>query len=93
MRQQHKAGDKGFVDYAGMTMPVHDQKTGEITQHSIFVYALSVSNYTYAEAQECADMGRHGSAAPSEQWDWVKVTLQGREMRFRPLPHRRNLVP
>lgn len=56
MRQQHKAGDKGFVDYAGMTMPVHDQKTGEITQHPVFVYSLGASNYTYAEAQERADM-------------------------------------
>ena len=56
MRQQHKAGDKGFVDYAGMTIPVHDQKTGEVTQHPIFVYALGASNFTYAEAQECANM-------------------------------------
>jgi len=56
MRQQHKAGDKGFVDYAGMTIPVHDQKTGEVTEHPIFVYALGASNYTYAEAQECANM-------------------------------------
>lgn len=56
MRQQHKAGDKGFVDYAGMSFPICDQKTGEVTEHPIFVYALGASNFTYAEAQERADM-------------------------------------
>lgn len=56
MRMQHKAGDKGFLDYAGMTMPIHSQETGEVTEHPIFVYALGASSYTYAEAQECANM-------------------------------------
>jgi len=50
MLQQHKAGDKLFVDYAGLTMPLTDPKTGEITQAQIFVAALGASNYTFAEA-------------------------------------------
>jgi len=49
MRQQHKAGEKLFVDYAGMTMPVVNQRTGEIRQAQIFVATLGASNYTYVE--------------------------------------------
>jgi transposase len=50
MRQEHKAGEKLFVDYAGMTMPVADRKTGEVRQAQIFVATLGASHYTYAEA-------------------------------------------
>jgi transposase len=50
MRQSHKAGEKLFVDYAGMTMGVVDRKTGEIKQAQIFVAVLGASNYTYVEA-------------------------------------------
>jgi transposase len=50
MIQEHKAGDKLFVDYAGQTMPITDPKTGEVTDAQIFVAALGSSNYTFAEA-------------------------------------------
>ena len=50
MRQQHKAGEKCFVDYAGSTVPVVSGSTGEIREAQIFVAALGASNYTYAEA-------------------------------------------
>jgi transposase len=50
MRQSHKAGEKLFVDYAGLTVALTDPKTGEITQAQIFVATLGASNYTYAEA-------------------------------------------
>ncbi len=50
MRQSHKAGEKLFVDYAGLTMEVINRHTGEIRQASIFVATLGASNYTYAEA-------------------------------------------
>jgi transposase len=50
MRQVHKAGEKLFVDYAGMTMPVVDRSTGEIVAAQIFVATLGASDYTYAEA-------------------------------------------
>jgi transposase len=50
MLQQHKAGDKLFVDYAGLTLPLTDPKTGEVTQVQIFVANLGASNYTFAEA-------------------------------------------
>jgi transposase len=50
MRQDHRAGEKLFVDYAGQTMPVVDWDTGEIREAQIFVAVLGASNYTYAEA-------------------------------------------
>jgi len=50
MRQEHRAGEKLFVDYAGQTVPVVEQSTGEVRQAQIFVAVLGASSYTYAEA-------------------------------------------
>jgi len=50
MRQVHRAGEKLYVDYAGMTMPLTDPTTGEVTATQIFVAALGASQYIYAEA-------------------------------------------
>jgi len=50
MRQDHRAGEKLFVDYAGQTVPVVDRLTGEARAAQIFVAVLGASNYTYAEA-------------------------------------------
>ncbi len=50
MRQEHRAGEKLFVDYAGQTVPVIDRLTGEIRQTQIFVAVLGASSYTFAEA-------------------------------------------
>ena len=50
MRQNHIAGDKLFIDYAGQTVPVVNQYTGEVRQAQIFIAALGASSYTYAEA-------------------------------------------
>jgi len=50
MRLPHKAGEKAFIDYAGMTMPVVDKDSGEVREAQIFVAALGASSYTYAEA-------------------------------------------
>ncbi len=50
MRQDHRAGEKLFVDYPGQTLPIVDPETGEITQAELFVAVLGASNYTYAEA-------------------------------------------
>jgi transposase len=30
LRQEHRAGEKTFVDYAGQTVPVTDPKSGEV---------------------------------------------------------------
>ncbi len=50
MRQQHRAGEKLFVDWAGAKLPVHNPETGEILQASLFVAVLGASSYTFAEA-------------------------------------------
>ncbi len=50
LRQEHRAGEKLFVDYAGQTVPVQDRQTGTIRQAQIFVAVLGASSYTYAEA-------------------------------------------
>jgi transposase len=63
MRQEHRAGEKLFVDYAGQTVEVVDRRSGEVRQAQIFVAVLGASNYTYAEAtwtQQLADwIGSH----------------------------------
>ena len=50
MRQQHKAGEKLFVDYAGQTISIVSGTTGEVRTAQIFVAVLGASNYTYVEA-------------------------------------------
>ena len=66
MRQEHKAGEKLFVDYCGQKTPVVDPLTGEVKAAEVFVAVLGASNYTYAEAtwsQGLADwIGSHQRA-------------------------------
>jgi transposase len=50
MRQTHRAGEKLFVDYAGLTLKRVDPATGEERPAQVFVSVLGVSSYTYAEA-------------------------------------------
>ena len=50
LRQVYIAGEKGFVDYAGLTMPVVDPTTGDTRDAQIFVGALGASHLIYAEA-------------------------------------------
>ena len=50
MRQDHVAGDKGFVNYSGKKVLITDPKTGEVREAEIFVGVLGASSYTYAEA-------------------------------------------
>ena len=37
LRQEHQPGEKGFIDWAGATIPVHDAVTGEVWPASLFV--------------------------------------------------------
>lgn len=63
MRQVHKAGEKTFVDYAGMTIPWLDPTTGEIHEAQVFVGSLGASQFTFVEvtkSQSLADwIGSH----------------------------------
>lgn len=50
MRQEHKAGEKTFIDYAGSTIDIVDSETGEVNPAQVFVSCLGGSSYVYAEA-------------------------------------------
>jgi transposase len=68
LRQEHRAGDKLFVDYAGDTIPIRDSQTGTITQGHLFVAVLGCSNYTYAEV------------TPTERLaDWISAQVRALE--------------
>ena len=56
LRQEHRAGKKLFIDYAGQTVSIVDSKTGEITEAQIFLATLGASNYTFAEASLSQDL-------------------------------------
>ncbi len=50
MLQHHKAGEKLFVDYAGLTARVIDPETGEVNEAQIFVSAMGSSQKIFAKA-------------------------------------------
>jgi transposase len=50
LRQEYKAGEKLFVDWAGPTIPIFSRTGGETRQAHLFVAVLGASSYTYAEA-------------------------------------------
>ena len=50
MRQEHKAGEKLFVDWAGDTLPYIDAGSSEVRQAALFVAVLGASSYTYVGA-------------------------------------------
>jgi transposase len=60
MRLPHKGGEEMEVDYAGMTLPIINPETGEISQAQVFVAVLPASSYIYAEIQPS-----HSVRAPS----------------------------
>jgi transposase len=49
MHQIHRAGEKLFVDWAGLTNPIVDRKTGEVHDAYFFVAVLGASNMFYTE--------------------------------------------
>jgi transposase len=56
LRQEHRAGEKLFLDYAGASLWLTDPATGTRTPVALFVAVLGASNYTYAEATRAADL-------------------------------------
>ena len=56
LRQEHRAGEKLFVDYAGDTIPIYDPNTGEVHQAAVFVAVLGASSYAFAEATSGQDL-------------------------------------
>jgi transposase len=52
LRQNHEAGEKMFVDWAGQTVALKDPRGEGEKKAYLFVAVLGASNYTYAEAFE-----------------------------------------
>ncbi len=50
MRQEHRAGEKMFVDWAGDKIRIVHADTGALSHASLFVAVLGCSNYIFAEA-------------------------------------------
>jgi len=67
LRQEHRPGEKLFVDWAGGTIAIY-HADGSMTQAPLFVSALGVSSYTYAEV------------TPNQQMEhWLKVQIHALE--------------
>jgi transposase len=75
LRQEYRAGEKLFVDYAGQTVPIQDARTGEIKQAQIFVATLGASHYTFAEATLNQDL-----------FSWIQSHVRAFEF-FGGVPH------
>jgi len=56
MRQEHRPGEKMFVDWAGPTVPIYGQHGGDIMPASLFVAVLGASTYTFAQATLSQDL-------------------------------------
>jgi transposase len=50
MRQEHRAGEKVFVDYAGQTIAIVDPATGEVRDAQVFLGVMGASSFAYCEA-------------------------------------------
>jgi len=67
LRQEHRPGEKLFVDWAGATIPIYGAD-GAIVRAPLFVSALGVSSYTYAELTSNQQME-----------NWLKVQMHAFE--------------
>ena len=50
MKQIYLVGERLFVDYSGLTVPIINKKTGETNKAQIFVAVLGASGYTFVDA-------------------------------------------
>jgi len=56
MRQEHRPGEKMFVDWVGPTVPIYGRLPGGIVPASLFVAVLGASTYTFAQATLSQDL-------------------------------------
>ncbi|HAU1564348.1 IS21 family transposase [Legionella pneumophila] len=68
MRQVHKAGEKVFVDYAGMTVPWIEPSTGEIHEAQVFVASLGASQFTFVDITESQSL-EHWISSHIRMWN------------------------
>jgi transposase len=69
LRQEHRAGEKMFVDYAGATIPIHDPRSGDVHAAAVFVAVLGASSYTFAEATTGQDL-RNWVGSHMRAWEF-----------------------
>lgn len=55
MRQEHRAGERAFVDYCD-GLVITNPMTGELTSTELYVGCLGASSYTFAEASFSQDL-------------------------------------
>lgn len=67
LRQEHRPGEKLFLDWAGATIAIL-RSDGATVQAPVFVAALGASSYTYAEA-----------VADQQMASWLKVQMHALE--------------
>ena len=99
MRQQHRAGEKTFIDFSGKRPHLVDRRTGEEIPVELFVAVLGASGYTYAEATRTQKLdewvGAHTRmveyfGGSTELWvpDQLKSAVtRSVPLRARPQPH------
>jgi transposase len=57
LRQDYRAGERVFIDYAGDKIRIYDHRTGEVDfEASVFVAVLGASSYTFAEATRSQEL-------------------------------------
>lgn len=71
MRQEHKAGEKAFSDFAGKTLRITNPYTGEVEPAYLFVCTLGASNFTFADLfwNESSESWCNGHAAAFSYFD------------------------
>lgn len=69
LRQEHLAGEKLFIDYAGQTVPIFNPQNGLVEMEAqIFIATMGASNYCFAEA-----------TASQSLPDWIKSHIRAFE--------------
>jgi hypothetical protein len=57
LRQEHRAGEKVFVDSTGATVPIHNPESGQVWEAAIFVAVPGASNYAITPTPRRVDAG------------------------------------
>jgi transposase len=68
LRQEHRAGEKLFVDWAGATVPIYHRPVGEVDSASLFVAVMGASSYTFIHATRNQNL-----------WNWVDCHVRAFE--------------
>lgn len=95
LRQPYRAGEKMFVDWAGLTLSIVEPATGQLHDVFIFVSALGMSNMTYLEGVLAQDLpnwiGAHTRAFEFYGGAAEILVLESQTTGF-DLPYRRSTI-